>query len=333
MGKGKDNKGITAIVPAYNEAERIGRVLDVLTGYPGFTEIIVVDDGSTDGTHEVVGQYGVHYARNLANRGKGYSMDVGVKLAKGDIIFFADADISGLTHRIIDEITKPVLDGELEMFIAMRNRKIYFLRHIIDFVPLLGGERALTKDLWEKLPNYYKYHFRVEPGLNFYAKYYGKGFKFNVFKGLSQVTKEKKYGFLQGTGHRWKLISSIVSAQLRLRFFDIPTVIRNRRVVLVRSLQSLSGVILGVLISVSAYIGPEDFIHRIVVEGSREDPNSPLARFLLYLVNITDVGLIAVIGISLVIASVIVFSLNLRRLALSLKRSVSVDTSDTSQYN
>lgn len=330
MGKKKNNKGITGIIPAYNEAERIGRVLDVLTSYPNFAEIIVVDDGSTDGTQQVVGRYNVHYARNLANRGKGYSMDVGVKLAKGDIIFFADADISGLTHRIIDEITKPVLDGELEMFIGMRNRKIYYLRHIIDFVPLLGGERALTKTLWEKLPNYYKHHFRVEPGLNFYAKYYGKGFKFNIFKGLSQVTKEKKYGFLEGTGHRWKLISSIVSAQLKLHFVDIPTVIKNRRVVLVRSLQSLSGVILGALICISAYFGPRDFIHRIVVEGLREDPDSPLARFLLYLVSVTDVAIIAIVGISLFIASLIVFSLNLRKLALSLKRSASVDTF---QYN
>ena len=44
----KDRERVTAIVPAYNEADRIGGVLSVLTGY-GFGEIIVVvDDGSTD---------------------------------------------------------------------------------------------------------------------------------------------------------------------------------------------------------------------------------------------------------------------------------------------
>lgn len=88
--------------------------------------------------------------------------------------------------------------------------------------------------------------------------------------------------------------------------------------------------ILSALICISAYFGPRDFIHRIVVEGLREDPDSPLARFLLYLVSVTDVAIIAIIGISLLIASLIVFSLNLRKLALSLKRSASVDTF---QYN
>ena len=127
MGHKKTDKRISAIVPAYNEAERIGRVLDILTTYPDFKEIIVIDDGSPDGTEAIVRRYDVRYVKKKVNGGKGAAMDLGVKLAKGDVIFFCDADISGLTHKIIDQITCPVVNGEVEMFIGMRNRKIYFL--------------------------------------------------------------------------------------------------------------------------------------------------------------------------------------------------------------
>ena len=226
------NKEITAIVPAYNEASRIGRVLSVLTSYPDFTEIIVVDDGSTDNIKEVTKKYPVHYIKNSINQGKGKVMDIGVEQAKSKVIFFVDADVSGLTHKIIDEITRPVTSDQVDMFIGMRNRKIYFLNKIIAFVPLLGGERAVTKKLWQSLPEYYKHRFRVEIGLNFYSQYFGKGFQYKIFKGLTQVIKEKKYGFLQGLKQRLGMFSNIISAQYKLQFIDIPESAKNNRLTL-----------------------------------------------------------------------------------------------------
>ena len=72
------------------------------------------------------------------NRGKGHAMDLGVAHASTDVIFFADADIVGLTHQIVEETIRPVVDGSCEMFILMRNRKIYLLHRIMAFVPLFG---------------------------------------------------------------------------------------------------------------------------------------------------------------------------------------------------
>jgi glycosyltransferase involved in cell wall biosynthesis len=212
----QDNKRITAIVPTYNEAARIEAVLAVLSTYKNFLEIIVVDDGSTDLTKEIVKKYPIRYVKNDINRGKGFSMDRAVKMAQGDVLFFCDADVSGLTHSIIDAIVEPVLEGKVDMFIGMRNRKIYFTNKVFALIPLLGGERAMVKSLWYRVPDYYKHYFRIETGLNFYAKHEGKGFDFAVFKGLKQVIKEKKYGLLKGTYQRIQLYSDLITASIRL---------------------------------------------------------------------------------------------------------------------
>lgn len=86
------------------------------------------------------------------------------------------------------------------MFIGMRNRKWYFAHQIIAFVPLLGSERALTKKLWQRIPDYYKQYFRIETALNFFTLYSGNGFNYKVFQGLAQVIKEKNTAFATERG-------------------------------------------------------------------------------------------------------------------------------------
>lgn len=217
MAQAASRKRVSAIVPAYNEAGRIGAVLRTLTSYKKFREIIVVDDGSTDGTALVASRYDVQIIRTPFNVGKATSMDVGVKAASGDVIFFCDADIRGLTHAMIDKIVEPVERGETEMFIGMRNRKMYYVRQVLAVVPLLGGERALTRKLWERIPCEYKERFRIESALNFYARYCGRGFTYEVFAGLSQTIKEKKYGLIKGFRSRINMFRDLLIAQYLLQ--------------------------------------------------------------------------------------------------------------------
>lgn len=315
MDQQENNKRITAIVPAYNEAPRIGNVLKVLATYPNFIEVIVIDDGSTDNTKEIVKKFNIQYVRNPKNQGKGYSMERGVSLASGDIVFFCDADISGLTHTIIDEITKPVLSGEVDMFIGMRNRKWYFAHRIITFIPLLGGERAIVKSLWQKLPNYYKQYFRIEAALNFYSLYYGKGFQYKVFKGLSQVIKEKKYGLWDGAKQRGKMMWNIFSAQYKLHFIHIPESIKNGRLLGIIALQSIFGMILGVLFFVAAYVGPTDFITAIFIEELSEDPTAPFIHLLLSFAGIASASAVAAIGFLIFLLNTATFLLTFPKLS------------------
>lgn len=298
MADDSANGGVTAIVAAYNEATRIGVVLEVLTSYDGFAEVVVVDDGSTDRTGETVSQYPVTYLRVEPNQGKGHAMDVGVLHASTATIFFADADIVGLTHEMIRETVQPVLDQSCEMFILMRNRKIYYLRMLMTFIPLLGGERALTKDLWLKLPDRYKDRFRIEAGLNFYAIYYGKGLKYRVFKGISQTVKEAKFGFAEGMIRRANMFRDVISAAWELQRRDVPATVQTRRKTAARLAASVFGMLVGVLILVGTLVGPIGFIRSLFAAELAADPNAPFVRFLFFVAStVTTPALLATGGV------------------------------------
>src|ERR1700694_5185493 len=91
------------VIPAYNESARIRPTLDELLRYTQQqqldAEILVVNDGSSDDTAQVVREYGTSHPQillleNPGNRGKGYSVRNGMLHARGDICLFTDADLS-----------------------------------------------------------------------------------------------------------------------------------------------------------------------------------------------------------------------------------------------
>jgi glycosyltransferase involved in cell wall biosynthesis len=90
------------VIPAYNAAEHIGRAIDSVLGQSvAADEIIVVDDGSTDGTVDVVAGYGnkVEYIHQ-ENAGAGASRNTGIEAATSEWIAFLDSDDEWLTEKI-----------------------------------------------------------------------------------------------------------------------------------------------------------------------------------------------------------------------------------------
>jgi glycosyltransferase involved in cell wall biosynthesis len=95
------NVSISIVIPAYNEEKRLASTLDRVVSFLArgawtSTEILVVDDGSSDGTAEIARRYGgnVRLLANPGNRGKGYAVRHGMLAAAGDWILFTDADLS-----------------------------------------------------------------------------------------------------------------------------------------------------------------------------------------------------------------------------------------------
>ena len=95
---------LSVVIPAYNEEKRLPATLDRVTAWLDaqsleFGEVIVVDDGSRDGTAALVERYCaahpcVRLLQNPGNRGKGYSVRYGILETRGEWVLFSDADLS-----------------------------------------------------------------------------------------------------------------------------------------------------------------------------------------------------------------------------------------------
>jgi len=179
-------------------------------------EIIVVSDGSKDKTAETARSAGAKVIELPVNVGKGEAMEIGVREAAQEVIFFSDADIEGLTSSIISELAQPVLDGSCVMSTAIRGRPIYWMNRLLHFFPLLGGERVITKELWYSVPKEYRTRFKIETALNYYSKRLGGKHRYTVFREIRQITKEVKYGFPRGFWMRMKMFAEVFNVSVRL---------------------------------------------------------------------------------------------------------------------
>src|SRR5215467_1021464 len=82
----------TVVIPAFNEAASIGGVVRALIAAASWREILVVDDGSTDGTGHEAAAAGAQVIRHPYNKGNGAAVKTGIRRASGALILIADAD-------------------------------------------------------------------------------------------------------------------------------------------------------------------------------------------------------------------------------------------------
>ena len=110
---------IAVLVPAYNEADNIGYVLDRMPAEVcgRRTAVLVVDDGSRDGTGEVAAAHGATVARHVINRGGGAALRTGYRLladSGAEVVVTLDADGQHLPSEM-ERLVEPVLSGEVDV--------------------------------------------------------------------------------------------------------------------------------------------------------------------------------------------------------------------------
>ncbi|GKY86528.1 glycosyltransferase family 2 protein [Sinisalibacter aestuarii] len=144
----RDPVRLSCIVPAYNEAPRIAAVLTVLLACENVDEIIVVDDGSSDGTDTIVEEIEQYFAklslvRQLRNGGKTRAVMAGLLAARGEYVLLLDSDLVGLAPSDIDRLIVPVLSGRAMASLSLR-RNAPKPWHWLG-VDYISGERVMPR--------------------------------------------------------------------------------------------------------------------------------------------------------------------------------------------
>jgi glycosyltransferase involved in cell wall biosynthesis len=136
---------LSVVIPAYNEAKTIREIVRRVIAVPIDKEILIVDDGSTDGTRDILreldGQEGVRVFLQPVNQGKGAAVSVGFRHAAGDVVVVQDADLEYDPNEYT-KLLAPIADGHADVvygsrFLGGGARRVLYFWHTI-------GNRMLT---------------------------------------------------------------------------------------------------------------------------------------------------------------------------------------------
>jgi glycosyltransferase involved in cell wall biosynthesis len=217
----------TAIVPAYNEALRIAPVLAAIAGAGSIGEIIVVDDGSQDRTAEVAEQAGAAVVRLPRNGGKAQAMREGAKRAANEVIVFLDADLIGLTSEHVDDLVRPVLDGEVDMTVGQFWSGSPLVTAWMRFCPAISGQRAMHAAEFLTIPGVATSGYGVEVTVTRHAITRGLRIRYVHLPNISHVWKESKRGLLRGLAMRATMYGQIARATVSFRYHRMRDAVRH----------------------------------------------------------------------------------------------------------
>jgi glycosyltransferase involved in cell wall biosynthesis len=220
---------LSILIPIYNERATILEILKRVQAVPFEKEIIAVDDGSTDGTRELLAQaQGVTVLYHQRNQGKGAAIQTALQHATGDIIVIQDADLE-YDPRDYKQLIEPIIEGRAKVVYGSRflgPRMAMFFWHMIAnkmltlmtnilYDAILSdmetGYKAFRADIIkgmrlrshrfdfepEVTAKILKRHIRIfEVPISYYGREYSEGKKIGMKDGFVAIWTLLKYRFM-----------------------------------------------------------------------------------------------------------------------------------------
>jgi len=225
---------ISVIIPVYNEKATILDIHERVMAVDIDKEIILVDDGSTDGTQEVLRDLDGDSTRVFShdkNRGKGAALRTALKHVTGDIVIIQDADLE-YDPREYPKLIQPIVDGKADVvygsrFVTGEYRRVLFFWHMVGnkFLTFLSnmltnlnltdmetGYKVFRREVLERI-TIEEERFGVEPeitakiarlelriyevGISYSGRTYKEGKKINWKDGISALRCILKYNLLR----------------------------------------------------------------------------------------------------------------------------------------
>lgn len=225
---------VSVVVPVYNEKATIKEIYARIQAADIDKEIILVDDGSTDGTAEIVREFAeeaTHVYCHDCNRGKGAALRTGFRHASGDIIIIQDADLEYSPDQY-GKLIQPILEGRADVvygsrFVTGDFRRVLFFWHMVGnkLLTLLSnmctnlnlsdmetGSKAFKREILQQIeieedrfgfePEFTakisKLNLRIyEIGISYAGRTYQEGKKVGWRDGFSALRCILKYNFLR----------------------------------------------------------------------------------------------------------------------------------------
>lgn len=225
---------LSVVIPVYNEVENIGEILKRVQSTKLANEIIIVDDGSKDGTRDVLreldGKADVRIILHERNQGKGAAVVTGLKAAQGDVLLIQDADLE-YNPRDYPVLLQPIEEGLADVVYGSRflgaPHRVTMFWHLIANRMLTFMTNILYNTILTDMETGYKVFRReVIEGLNIRAKRFDfePEFTAKVLKGRHRIFEVpisfNPRDYSQGKKIKLKDAFEAVWTLLKYRFVD-----------------------------------------------------------------------------------------------------------------
>jgi polyisoprenyl-phosphate glycosyltransferase len=211
----KDAPSLAAIIPAFNEARRIQQVVSALQNSSLLSQIIVVDDGSIDGTGDILEKHAltderIQIIRHPVNQGKGESLRSGLLACEqAQAVLMLDADLSGLLPKHITALAEPVMADHADMTLGLFIRGKWNTDLAHRLTPWLTGQRCFRANLLSQLDWEAARGYGFETALTLTARNLKWRIKHIYLEGVTHPPSEFHRGLGKGILNRGKMYGQI----------------------------------------------------------------------------------------------------------------------------
>ena len=214
------------IIPARDEALTVAEVVRAAGAAGNAGRVIVVDDGSRDGTKDAARKAGAEVIASRGNGSKALALATGVAHSTADLLVFFDADILRAQPRHFESLVAPVAGGAFAMCCGIIDygplRNPIFLR-----LPPITGLRALRRTVFEAIPASKLNGFQIEIMINEVIARGGMPSAIRVLDGVGHRSKVEKLGRLPGTRAHLAMTAELLHCLTFVPWWTYRSYLRN----------------------------------------------------------------------------------------------------------
>jgi len=173
---------ISVVIPVYNEAATVERLVERVRERGIASEIVLVDDASQDGTGEILDRLAEQHAevslhRHPRNRGKGAALRTAFDNVRGEVVIIQDADLE-YDPRDYDQLLEPILDGRADVvygsrFLGGPHRVLFFWHYLVNKTLTLMSNALNDINLTDMETGYKVFRREVLEGLRLRSDRFG----------------------------------------------------------------------------------------------------------------------------------------------------------------